>query len=358
VKRSVCLLVLVAACSHGTNKAGPTPTPTPSATASVTAAPTASPTPTVTRTPTPLVGPVGTKVPRGFVPQSATFISDTTGWVLGSSPCPASKGSCDVIARTRDGGATWKAIPSPKTSPDHLAQIRFADPANGFVTGDQLWATHDGGATWRALTASTTSTLQAAAGRAWITTERGLESAPVSTGAFVAEKSGMHINAFSVHGAQVIYAASDTDVVSTLRHGGSPVAHHTPCTDGQAIPAMGTDTHWLLVCEGEAGLGHQEKHAFETFDAGKTWGSAGDPPADTGTDVYVTTDGEFVIDHQAVAVRRAGRWSVALATQGGLSEGGFESARLGYCIGGFDSAATQMMKLTHDAGRTWRTVAF
>ena len=357
MKRALVLLVLVAACSHGTAKPGPSSTPTPSPTASPSAEPTPTPSatvrPTASRAPQ---GPLGTSVPRGFAPMSATFISSRTGWVLGSSPCPTGKGSCDVIARTRDGGATWRAIPSPRTSPDHLAQIRFADELNGFVTGDRLWVTHDGGATWASQTTTSTNGLQAAAGRAWITTERGLESAPVRTAAFVPEVS-TKVNTFSVHGDTVIYGTVDSSSIATLRHGEQPVSHPSPCGDSQAVPVMGSTTHWFVVCEGEAGLGHQEKHAFQSFDAGRTWKSAGDPPPATGTDTYVTSDGTFVVDHEQVAVYR-GSWSTALSTEGGLSEGGFESASLGYCIGGFGSSSTQVMKLTHDAGRTWRTVAF
>ncbi|MDX6217485.1 MAG: hypothetical protein QOG99_3069, partial [Frankiales bacterium] len=47
-----------------------------------------------------------------------------------------------------------------------------------------------------------------------------------------------------------------------------------------------------------------------------------------------------------------------LSTDGGVSEGGFESADLGYCIGGFGGSTSQTMKITHDAGRTWKSVAF
>jgi photosystem II stability/assembly factor-like uncharacterized protein len=263
-----------------------------------------------------------------------------------------------VIARTRDGGTTWRAIPSPPTSPDHLAQIRFADSANGFVTGDQLWATHDGGATWKALAAHPTSTLAAAAGRAWIVTERGLESAAVTNGAFAAERSGTHIYTFAVHGTEVIYGLTDSTSIQTIRHGERPVSHSSPCTSGAAVPVIGPSGHWFVVCEGDAGLGHQDKQAFQSLDAGRTWQSAGQPPAVTGTDSYVTADGTFVVDHQEVAVYRSGSWHVVLSSGGGVSEGGFESAALGYCIGGFDSADTLTMKVTHDAGRMWKTVAF
>ena len=45
---------------------------------------------------------------------------------------------------------------------------------------------------------------------------------------------------------------------------------------------------------------------LRSIDGGSTWHTAGDPPQQTGTDIYLTDDGQFVIDHQQVAVRRGG----------------------------------------------------
>ncbi len=352
-------LALLTGCS-GSSQPVALPTPTPTASPSpVTTQPLATRTPVAT-TASPTVGPVGTKVPKGFAPTSATFISDRTGWVLGASPCPSGKGSCDVIARTRDGGATWRAIPSPATTPEHLAQVRFADERNGYVTGDQLWATHDGGATWKVVPGVEDVTqLAAAAGRVWVTDNQELTSAPVGGGAFVTEMGD--VTAFVLNRDLVVYTSSRAELkLYAAKHGGNGAdAVEVPCAqaDGPVL-GLGSTSHWFLVCEGDAGLGHQDKEAFESFDAGTTWKSAGKPPPLTGTDIYVTSDGDFVIDHQEVAVYRGGTWKVALTTDGGLSEGGFESARLGFCIGGFDGAPDLRMKLTQDAGRTWSTVTF
>lgn len=362
MKRALSVLVLVAACSHSSPKAAPSPTPSVSPTPTVTVAPTATTAPT-TPAPTtrPFTGPVGTRVPKGFRPMSASFISDNTGYVLGASPCPGGTGRCDVIARTRDGGRSWKAIPSPRTSPDTLAQIRMADERNGFVTGDRLWVTHDGGATWKVdPSGKDLGALAIAAGRAWAIVDAGaLVSASVTDGVFRSEGGLTHLNTVAVHGPVAIFGSANAPTVGTVEHGKRPVSHGQPCSDGDtAVPVMGTSSHWFVVCEGEAGLGHQEKKAFESFDAGKTWKAAGEPPPETGTDLYVTTDGVFVFDHQQVAAYRGGSWTTVLSTDGGLSEGGFESARLGFCIGGFGDTTDQTMRLTHDAGRTWKDVAF
>lgn len=364
MKRALCLLVLgpvlLSGCSSSSKKQAGTASPTPSPSASAPATPLQSPTTAVRASPTaaPFTPPKGTKVPAGFHPTSATFISATTGWVLGASPCPGGKGQCDVIARTLDGGRTWLAVPSPRTSPDRLAQIRYADERNGFVTGDSLWVTHDGGATWKPQ-AAPGGTLAAAAGRVWAATGHGLVSAPVGTAVFTQEAVTAEVASFSVHGDEVVFGTADAPGIQSVRHGAKPVDHASPCTDGQSpAPVEGTSTHWFVVCSGEAGLGRQEKTAYQSFDAGRTWKPAGAPPPQTGSDSYVTTDGIFVIDSQQVAVNRGSGWTTSLSTDGGLSEGGFESASLGYCIGGFGDSTTQTMKLTRDAGRTWSSVTF
>lgn len=355
MKRAVCLVLLVAACSHGTSKAAPEPTYTTRPAPVVTDAPTATarPTPEKTRAVV-AIGPVGTRVPSGFTPMSATFVSDSTGWVLGSSPCPTGTGRCDVVVRTRDGGRTWRAIPSPRTSPDSLAQIRFADERNGFVTGDQLWSTHDGGASWRVVAgAGETQQVAAAEGRVWVLSGEELGWMDVRGGPRHVVSAG--VGSFVVQGQHVAAVVSRPE--PQLRYDGAVV--RTPCAKGSTpVAGLGSSTHWFLVCEGDAGLGHQDKQAFESFDAGTTWKPAGAPPQLSGSDVYVTSDGSFVFDHQDVAAYRGGSWKVVLSTGGGVTEGGFESARLGYCIGAFGDATTSTMQLTHDAGRSWQDVVF
>lgn len=359
MRRALLVLLLVAGCSHGSSKALPSPSASPSATpvaVAPTTTPPAPPSATPSRSAAAPVGPVGTRVPRGFVPRSATFVSARAGWVLGFSPCPSGKGSCDVIARTRDGGASWRAIPSPATSPDKLARIRFADARNGFVSGEQLWATHDGGATWKVVPGmSDVSDLAAAGGRVWVTREQVLRSAPVGGGAFVREQD--LVVGFWVRGGTVVFSRDTGPALFVTSHGRPARQLDGPCADADR-PAAGLGAHWMVVCEGEGGLGHQEKRAFTSTDEGATWKAAGDPPPRSGSDVFVTGDGDVVVDHQEVAVRRGGAWHTALSSQGGLSEAGFESAGLGYAIGGFGDSPDQTMRLSHDAGRTWRTAAF
>lgn len=107
----------------------------------------------------PADGPAGGPVPAGFVPVSTTWISASTGWALGTAPCPHPV--CTSLARTSDGGRTWVGVPAPTAptpQPNHAAtggtvdEVRFADARNGWAAGDALLATHDGGATWTPIT--------------------------------------------------------------------------------------------------------------------------------------------------------------------------------------------------------------
>ena len=129
--------------------------PGATATTAKTTITTAAPTATTTGVPAPAGGPV----PAGFEVQSATFVSDQQGWVLGTAPC--SSAPCTSMVRTTDGGRQWQGIPAPRDllatgsafpASSGVRGVRFADPADGWVFGSDLWSTHDGGATWNRLT--------------------------------------------------------------------------------------------------------------------------------------------------------------------------------------------------------------
>ena len=101
-----------------------------------------------------------------FAPLSVTFVSPRDGWVIGTAPC-ASGGRCVSLRSTTDSGRTWAARSVPAAlagqagvlaAPGRLS-ARFADPENGWISGDvydrsrsslhgELWSTHDAGATW------------------------------------------------------------------------------------------------------------------------------------------------------------------------------------------------------------------
>jgi hypothetical protein len=92
-------------------------------------------------------------------PFSASFISASTGWLLGRQNCAP---VCRLVMRkTVDGGRHWVAVPAPPApaagapigtvpgSPaSAVSKVVFANSSDGWAFGPGLWATHDGGRRW------------------------------------------------------------------------------------------------------------------------------------------------------------------------------------------------------------------
>jgi hypothetical protein len=86
--------------------------------------------------------------------QAATFISGSTGWMLGLSL--TGRQHLELYEKV-DGGRRWTALPAPaapwrwqqnKSQAAGVSGITFAGPRNGWLYGPGLWASHDGGLTW------------------------------------------------------------------------------------------------------------------------------------------------------------------------------------------------------------------
>ena len=94
--------------------------------------------------------------PPGFEADSASFVSATTGYVLGARgcsllPCKA------LIEKTTNGGKTWTKVPAPAidlvptftaTPKTAVNGVVFENANDGWLYGPGLWATTDGGAKW------------------------------------------------------------------------------------------------------------------------------------------------------------------------------------------------------------------
>jgi photosystem II stability/assembly factor-like uncharacterized protein len=104
----------------------------------------------------------------------ASFVSPTTGFVLGTQRCstkfdtnPATtpERCTALVMATSDAGAQWRSVPAPATSlsanqvqtslshghvvvSPFVSGIVFADALNGWLYGPALWSTHDGGMHW------------------------------------------------------------------------------------------------------------------------------------------------------------------------------------------------------------------
>lgn len=98
--------------------------------------------------------------PKGFEALSASFVSPTTGFVLGARncgmlPCAA------LLEKTVNGGKTWAKVsaPAPKlTEPfswspkNGVSTVRFENAKNGWLFNPGLWQTTDGGVHWKSVT--------------------------------------------------------------------------------------------------------------------------------------------------------------------------------------------------------------
>jgi photosystem II stability/assembly factor-like uncharacterized protein len=337
---------LAAACSsHGpeATAAAPTSTRSTSAAPSVTAP-----------------RPAG-EVPDGFVPVSATFVSDRIGWVLGTVPCADSAG-CDVVAGTRDGGGTWTVVGKPTDTGG--GDLRFADERDGFLLTGGLSETHDGGRTWHDVDTLRDVihepwSAEAARGQLWLTGRidhggRGLWVSSVRRASFdfapvTLPNGDLDDLMLSLHGPAVVLAFLDGRASAAVvsEDGDTFVRRPLPCAPSGPL-ALRTTWHYLLVCNSTL---------FSTVDAGRTWQGL-DAPAD-GVPL-VTPDAVFVVgDHTLSASRDGGRsWQQVEQCQApcAIRMAGFESARLGFVIQGGEHASE--LRLSHDDGRTWVKVDF
>jgi hypothetical protein len=100
-------------------------------------------------------------VPAGFQPMSASFLSASSGFVLGGVGCKYGNPVCRArLVATTDGGAHWHVVGAPDvllfygagdllTQASRVSGVVFANSRDGWLYGPGLYATHDGGAHWQ-----------------------------------------------------------------------------------------------------------------------------------------------------------------------------------------------------------------
>ncbi len=84
------------------------------------------------------------------VPQALEFSDDQHGWLMLRAAGSANF-SHGQLLRTRDGGASWQALPTPPIA----GELRFTSATQGWlvggVEGEALYRTRDGGRSWQRL---------------------------------------------------------------------------------------------------------------------------------------------------------------------------------------------------------------
>jgi hypothetical protein len=86
----------------------------------------------------------------GFQPTSASFLSSTEGFVLGTPGCPPGRACRPRLVATTDAGAHWHALPALPAGTAG-SSVLFATPRVGWLYGKGIWVTRDGGVRWRKL---------------------------------------------------------------------------------------------------------------------------------------------------------------------------------------------------------------
>jgi hypothetical protein len=94
-------------------------------------------------------------VPAGFQSSSTSWLSPTTGVVLGYAPCPQTTW-CPALLATDDAGTTWHPLPPPPVPlPDNSNQVKIQviDRQTAIVNdGNHIEITRDRAQHWSPVT--------------------------------------------------------------------------------------------------------------------------------------------------------------------------------------------------------------
>ena len=282
-------------------------------------------------TPTPRVTSL---VPPNFAVSSVTFVSTSTGWVIGQAGTPGHCGPpkpfvCTSLAATGDAGQTWRGASAPVTgAPDGatgVSQVRSLNGLSGWAFGPQLYATHDGSQTWQrvpthGMRVTGLETVNGVAFAIWARcagtgpdfaagcTNFSLYSSPAGQDQWtpVAGATGLSGPAGAPASAQLVLTGGPSGRGYLLAPNGqlisgplsSParwrpvtIAARTPvplpCAPGTAesgghpLAAMlaSTGPGLVLLCPGQGSGDRQAKTLYYSADGGRTWNPAGPAPA-------------------------------------------------------------------------------
>ena len=391
------LAICAASCSSS-----PIKTQRPTTTTSTRGA--TSTTTTVVAPPTTTV-PGGSPVPSGFEPGSVSFVSASTGFVIGiDSECPA--GSCVALARTSDTGANWVSLPSPPavyvnrvettaTTPA-VSEVRFADVSDGWIYGPSLLATHDGGATWQPVDlGGSVVDLETSGGfvdavvspcgsEETCSGPLRLEQAPATGGSFTTvltgptvQSSNTEVLALSLHApvgfVNLRGVGSPQDGLWATRSLANPSGWNPfpdPCaiSAGYSLDAfVGPDVTTLYsLCSGVGGAGSVMKEVVKT-QSGQSTVVGLPPPGGDPESLAATSSGTLVVSAASGASELyrstdgGTTWSTLTFNDGGIgfNDLGFTTSTQGVVIHGQPGPPTDyasQLLMTYDGGATWQAV--
>ena len=363
-----------------------------------------APTTTAPRRPNP---PKGSVVPSGFEPGSVSFVSRTTGFVLGvDSSCSAD--TCVALARSTDGGSSWVGLPAPNASyvahgaPSTsslrvVSEVRFADEFDGWVFGPALFATHDGGRTWQEIDLGGSvvslgtsggyvdAVVSPCSGEAECAGPLTLEQAPATGGAFTTvltglstESSGVGFSYLSLHASvgfvilsgalrspPLLYATQNLANPHGWRAFRDPCASVVPSYLESIVTPNTTVLYSLCTGPGAAGSSDKSivmtENGLSTVAGRAPSGGAGGVLAATssGTLVLATASGASWLDRSTDGGRT---WSTAETYDDGgigFNDLGFITNAQGTVVHGMPGPPANyksQLLMTRDAGASWQVV--
>lgn len=364
-----------------------------------------------TPTPTPIPPPA---VPANFAASSVTFVSTSTGWVIGQAGTPGQCGPpdpdlCTSVAATEDGGSAWHGVPAPVTgAPDGgtgVSQIRSLDGMSGWAFGPQLYATHDGGQHWtriptHGMRVTGLETVNGIAFAVWARcagtgadfaagcTSFALYSSPAGQDHWspVPGVTGLQASGGAPGSAQLVLTGTRGYLMTPggqLASGpvtrparwrtvttpaGVPVP--LPCapgaaeTGGHPLQAMlaSTGPGLALLCPDQASGNRQAKTLYYSADGGRSWSPAGPAPArgvamslsgTPGGPVLVATSSGIDVSASAPGASGALTWRTArgATAAGGYSYVGMTTSEQGVAVPADDSL--DAVWFTYDGGAHW-----
>ena len=362
-------------------------------------------------TPTPALAP---SVPPNFAASSVTFVSTSTGWVIGQAGTPGHCGPpdpniCTSMAVTNDGGHTWHGVPAPVTgAPDGatgVSQVRSLDGASGWAFGPQLYATHDSGQTWtriptHGMRVTGLETVNGVAFAIWARcagtgadfaagcTSFSLYSSPAGQDSWtpVAGATGLSGPSGAPASAQLVLTggrgyllAPDGKLISgpvtsparwrpVTTPQGTPVA--LACapgaaeTGGHPLQAMlaSTGPGLALLCASQGSGDRQAKTLYYSADGGRTWNPAGPAPArgiamslsgtPDGPVLVATSEGIDVSANAPGSGTLSWRRSHGATATGGYSYVGMTTSAQGVAVPA--NVGLDAVWFTYDGGAHWQ----
>jgi photosystem II stability/assembly factor-like uncharacterized protein len=256
--------------------------------------------------------------------DDAMFIDARHGWAV-SEDCTAGRG---IVARTVDGGQTWRRAPfgAHSCSAGSNFALDFVDARHGWIVqrdatrGVRLWRTNDGGRTWQFLLDRVfgSGVRFRTAREGWLGGYNGLYRSRHSGRQWLRIRGfGRGYGAFaapSFFGSEAVTAAVTDDTVAAFftADGGRqwrrrllvPLPGGPVTFDPVRLSAPREDICWLTIRERRSLL-------YVSTDGGRSWARRPPLPTDAGT--LEAIDGRAAV----LPVYRAKRWVVLVTHDGG-----------------------------------------